>query len=327
MNFEKIYISKEMKILYGIQLTGNGHIKRSLLIIERLRRLGHQVDIIVSGKGSSLSTGEKWRFRGVTIYTNGQGEIDWKKTIFSLRIRKLLVDSIKVSKLDYDLVISDFEPVSTISAFLSRKKSITISNQTSILNYPGNFFRKLFIRIFTIGAIRLSLSYVIVNKDSFYSPLKVWSEVDDHDFILVYLPNFSHYEILKVVKSIDNKKLKIYYDCKSSWTFSNSIEFKKIDSENFMKDLAKCSGVITACGFSTTCEAIYLKKPIWAIPLKGQFEQEFNSKILSSRGVFTGEFTTENFKLWIDNLQVSNLEIGDDIERLLKRIEDIYEKG
>ena len=316
-----------MKILYGIQLTGNGHIKRSLIIIEKLRELGHEVDIIVSGRGSSLSTGEKWRFRGVTIYTNDCGRVNWKKTIFSLRLFKLLSDSVEVSKLDYDLVISDFEPISTISAFLSKKKSITISNQTSILNYPGNFFRKLFIKMFTIGATRLSLSYVLVNKDSFYSPLKVWSEVDDQDFILVYLPNFSHYEILKVVKSIDNKKLIIYGDYRSNWTFSNSIEFKKIDSENFMKDLAKCSGVITQCGFSTTCEAIYLKKPIWAIPLVGQFEQEFNSKILSSGGVFTQNFTSENFKLWIDELQVSNLEIGDDIERLLKRIEDIYEKG
>ena len=43
-----------MKILYGIQLTGNGHISRSTIIINKLKSLGHQVDIITSGSGSNL---------------------------------------------------------------------------------------------------------------------------------------------------------------------------------------------------------------------------------------------------------------------------------
>ncbi len=39
-----------MKILYGIQCTGNGHLTRSLKVISRLKKLGHNVDILLSGK-------------------------------------------------------------------------------------------------------------------------------------------------------------------------------------------------------------------------------------------------------------------------------------
>ena len=43
-----------MKILYGIQLTGNGHITRSIQIIKSLKESGCEVDIITSGNNSQL---------------------------------------------------------------------------------------------------------------------------------------------------------------------------------------------------------------------------------------------------------------------------------
>lgn len=43
-----------MRILFGIQLTGNGHINRSKRLISELRKRGHEVDVVVSGGGNSL---------------------------------------------------------------------------------------------------------------------------------------------------------------------------------------------------------------------------------------------------------------------------------
>ena len=45
-----------MKILYGIQCNGNGHITRSLKVISKLKRLGHEVDILLSGKNFNKTT-------------------------------------------------------------------------------------------------------------------------------------------------------------------------------------------------------------------------------------------------------------------------------
>ena len=39
-----------MNILYGIQCTGNGHLTRSLKVVCRLKKMGHNVDILFSGK-------------------------------------------------------------------------------------------------------------------------------------------------------------------------------------------------------------------------------------------------------------------------------------
>ena len=44
-----------MKILYGIQSTGNGHISRSAKIVNKLIRKGCEVDILFSGKNSQLA--------------------------------------------------------------------------------------------------------------------------------------------------------------------------------------------------------------------------------------------------------------------------------
>jgi len=46
-------IYKNMKILYGIQLTGNGHLTRSVQIIRELKKRGHEVDIITVKEGAS----------------------------------------------------------------------------------------------------------------------------------------------------------------------------------------------------------------------------------------------------------------------------------
>ena len=39
-----------MKILFGIQGTGNGHLTRSGIIIKLLRSKGHEIDVIISGR-------------------------------------------------------------------------------------------------------------------------------------------------------------------------------------------------------------------------------------------------------------------------------------
>ena len=39
-----------MKILYGIQATGNGHLTRSREVVTALRRAGHHVDALLSGR-------------------------------------------------------------------------------------------------------------------------------------------------------------------------------------------------------------------------------------------------------------------------------------
>ena len=42
-----------MKILFGVQGTGNGHISRSRELVRKLKADGHDVDVIISGRNRS----------------------------------------------------------------------------------------------------------------------------------------------------------------------------------------------------------------------------------------------------------------------------------
>ena len=73
-----------------------------------------------------------------------------------------------------------------------------------------------------------------------------------------------------------------------------NVEFRK--RESFLGDLKDCKCVIGTAGFSLMGEAIYLRKPYLAIPLKGQFEQVQNAWFLEKAwfGVFASELTEES---------------------------------
>jgi UDP:flavonoid glycosyltransferase YjiC (YdhE family) len=46
-----------MRILYGVQTTGHGHLVRSTPIIRQLRERGHRVDVLPSGPRPAARTG------------------------------------------------------------------------------------------------------------------------------------------------------------------------------------------------------------------------------------------------------------------------------
>ena len=58
------------------------------------------------------------------------------------------------------------------------------------------------------------------------------------------------------------------------------LEFRAPSVEGFLEDLRTARGVVTGGGFSLLSEAVYLGKPVLAIPLRGQFEQLMNARYL-----------------------------------------------
>ena len=72
-----------MRLLYGIQGTGNGHITRSSKVIERLRILGFDVDIAISGKFHQVNIPYdiKYNFSGFNFTHNQDGSINKLKTL------------------------------------------------------------------------------------------------------------------------------------------------------------------------------------------------------------------------------------------------------
>lgn len=122
-----------MKILYGVQATGNGHITRSREIIRARRGAGHKVLVLFSGR-------EPERFwdiedlrpflmkRGLTFAVSA-GKIRHWETAKQFRFWVFFRDIRTFDASDFDLVISDFEPLSVRIARRAGLTSIGIGHQ------------------------------------------------------------------------------------------------------------------------------------------------------------------------------------------------------
>ncbi len=323
INFERI--NSYMRILYGIQLNGNGHITRSLEIIRNLKNNEHIVDIIVSGKNFSLDIEYPVlkRFDGFSLFFNKKGKINWFNTILNSNIFKLIKDS-KFDCSEYDLVISDFEPITSISAIRHKKKSIGIANQYSIENkiFSKNILSELFIKYFAKCKYQIPISYSgsylpVISEDILNG------EVCDENYYLVYLPT---HDIETIKKTFENTNFifKVYSKEVSEKFVWNNIEFNKPDKNKFQKDLLNCSGVITASGFSTTSECLVIGKKLWSIPLK-QIEQIKNARELNSIGVFTEKFSRKNLMIWVRDYKKVDYNWKNPINKIIEEIKTIYE--
>jgi uncharacterized protein (TIGR00661 family) len=83
-----------------------------------------------------------------------------------------------------------------------------------------------------------------------------------------------------------------------------NLTFKPPGTDGFLKDLARCKGVMATAGFTLITEALHLKKPYLALPMTGQFEQAINAVFL------------EEMKCGINLHQVTDAGIGDFLYRL-----------
>jgi uncharacterized protein (TIGR00661 family) len=319
-----------MRILYGIQLTGNGHITRSIQIIKSLKEKGCDVDIITSGNNSQLELPfeVKNHYRGLSFFYNRSGGIDWIKTIKSLNLPRFLKDiEYDVSK--YDVVISDFEPISAWSAKKYNIPSIGIGNQYSFLSNEiprpksPNKISEMFLKNFAKCDLNIALNYQ--KYDDFIS-LPIISEKllekekIEEDFYLVYLPSLSTSYVLEQLKDFNCYDWKIYSpDVKEDY-IEDRVQMKRLDKEGFTNDLLRCKGVITASGFSTTSEALVLNKKLWSIPIKGQYEQLCNAIALKRMGVFTDELNSNTISKWITNYQKIDYIWNNPIDEIVEKI-------
>ena len=328
-----------MKILYGIQLNGNGHITRSIEIISTLKERGFEVDIITSGENSNLDLPfeVKKHFKGFSLHYNKSGSINWLKSYLSSNSFRLFKDmNLDVS--EYDLVISDFEPISAWSANKCGVKSIGISNQCSLISNKtpmpkGGFSKRIFrffIKYFAKCDNNIGINYE--RYDSFiYQPIIsnffLKNKVSDEGFFLVYLPSISLNFLINEMMCYRNIKFRIYSDeTKVEIAYSNTIVYP-IDKESFQKDLLRCSGVITASGFSTTSEALVLNKKLWSIPLKDQYEQLSNAESLSRMGIFTSDFNSYSLGIWVLDYNSIDYNWVNPKDDMIDKIISIYGKN
>ncbi len=286
-----------MRILYAIQGTGNGHLSRSMEIIPHLQKRG-KVDVLLSGNQCELQLPfeVRYRFHGLSFIFGEKGGISFTKTYKNNRTRRFVreVNSLDVSP--YDLIISDFEPVSAWACILAQKRCIGLSNQASILSEgapvveSGDMLGKFILQNYAPVSDAYGFHFQRYNP-SIFTPI-VRKEVrqlktSNQDHYLVYLPAHSDIRIVKALKCFPETNWQVFSKHGNEGFIDENVWLRPINNEQYLKSLASCAGVLCAAGFGATTEALFLGKKLCVVPMKAQFEQQCNALALYQMGIPT----------------------------------------
>jgi uncharacterized protein (TIGR00661 family) len=278
-----------MKILYAFNGTGYGHASRAMSILPLLQH--HQVDVLVSGEMNPIDIGQKikYRLKGFTfVYNNGK--LDYWRTFKQLNILQFIKDTRSLNVYQYDLVISDFEPISAYAAKLRGVKSLSLSHHSAFLSEatprPSKIDKVAEWILKNYAPCEYNIGFHFKRYDDFILPPHIRSVIRDNEdkfereeFILVYLPAYDVNKLVSLFGRYQDYQFVIFSPQidKPTWNKSN-VRIKPANQSDFMYALLKCNGVITGGGFETVAEALYLNKRVLTIPIKGQYEQECNAE-------------------------------------------------
>jgi uncharacterized protein (TIGR00661 family) len=319
-----------MKILYGIQTTGNGHITRSLRIIKRLESEGHQIDIITSGpKNNLIKEINSKHYRGFTFKYNNDGTVNYIKTIFSSNILQFWKDIKSLDLETYEVIISDYEPITSWSSLLKEKCYISISNQSSFYSKkipkPKNtdYISEFGIKWLAPAQCPIGINYDDYDDFIFKPILRediINAKVSDKGYYLIYLPQISLKKIIKECRENPLQNFIIFTDVDKKFTQKNCQVFPTSYSD-FSYYLINCHGVMCSGGFQTTSEALYLQKKLMVVPVKGQWEQKCNSEALRRKGIWISDF--KNISKFIKSDKVVVDKWIDPIDKLIEKIKSL----
>jgi len=284
-----------MQILYAIQGTGNGHITRSLSIIKELQKKAN-IDVLLSGIHNEikLPIDVNYNYRGLGFVFGQNGGINYTQTFKQNKLSTLFSEIKSLPIQRYDLVISDFEPVSIWAAERAGIPSIGISNQASILNpkiakprHPLSLTR-LFMENYALSDFHIGLHYesadTMIETPIIRDEIRNGSNTNE-GFGLVYLPFYSDEIIFQSLSNIAECNWVVFSKHSKQAYKRGNIQFEPIDAKLFTDKLLACNLVISAAGFGTTSEALHLGKKLVVIPMKNQYEQKFNAYTLKRFGV------------------------------------------
>lgn len=282
-----------IKILYGVQGTGNGHITRARALLPALRAAGCEVDVLVSGRSRDELFGIEcfgdFQLKQGLTFAMSHGHIDPLRTVLQAKPLNLLRDIRQLSLASYDLVISDFEPVTAWAARRQGIASLGIGHQYAFrqpipkagINIPSRLVLKYMAPVSEpVGLHWHGFGQPLLPPVLEPLPAPPPAQLDK---VLVYLPFEDTADLVRLFEPFRDHRFFIYCAVSAPEQHGH-IRLCPFSRAGFKADLADCASIVTGAGFELPSEALVLGKKLLVRPLAAQFEQESNAKALALLG-------------------------------------------
>lgn len=307
-----------MKIFYAVQATGNGHISRAIQLYPYLQKYG-TVDFFLSGNNASLTTGLpiQYKSRGCSLHYSSCGGLDYWNIAKNIEPIRLYKEAKALPLKEYDVVINDFESITSLACKLQNVHSIQFGHQASFISdatprpEKKSIMGELILKHYAPSPKNIGLHFD--KYDSFIYPPIIKDEITNAEpknlkHITIYLPSFQKDCLEKAFKKIKDVAFHWFLsDVDFRYTEGN-ITYYPINQKLFNESLISCDGIITGGGFETPAEALYLGKKILSIPIQNHYEQECNAEALKQMGIPVIYEVGTNFDEIIENWLNSDIQ-------------------
>lgn len=302
-----------MKILYGVQGTGNGHITRARALSKQLEAVGAEVDYLFSGRPAdqyyAMECFNNWRTLHGLTFAVDKGKINPLATVFNSKPLRLIHDIRSLELDEYDLVISDFEPITAWAARTQKKESMGIGHQYAfdhaVPKQGDNLISRTIMSSFAPTEHRIGLHWYHFHQPIVPPIVDVVQEFvpSDKECILVYLPFEDRQHVIQLLRMFPQYRFLFYGKNVQQQFQVENITCKPPSREGFQFDLASCGGVICNAGFELASEAISLGKKLLVKPVRGQMEQISNALALEQLqlGMATCSFHPAVVEEWLND--------------------------
>lgn len=282
-----------MKIFYGIQGTGNGHITRGRVMARELQAAGIDVTYQFSGRPKEklfeMEVFNHYLWNEGLTFKSRNGKVNYIKSVFQSKPIRFMKDIKQLDLSGYDFVISDFEPVSAWASRRQNKKVIGIGHQYAFFHdipRAGNDpLAEIVMKKFAPADVGIGLHWHHFNQP-ILPPIIETPAVPrsvQNNKIVVYLPFENQHDIVELLAPFKDFEFFVYSPEVVPSPYAH-IYCHPLSRQGFQQDLYNCVGIISNAGFELASESLQLGKKILAKPLHAQMEQISNALALKELG-------------------------------------------
>ena len=285
------------RILYAIQGTGNGHLSRALEVVPLLQARCERLDVLVSGPPADLPLPFDIQFRaqGMGFLFGKKGGINFVKTFAQFNSARFVHEVRHLPVEQYDLVISDFEPVSSWACRLRRVPCVALSHQSAVLHPAAprpareDPAGRAVLKHYAPSTARYGFHFQAYAPEIATPVIRQQVRAlrpANQGHYTVYLPAFDEETLVARLQHLGSRvRWDVFSKHSSRPAEYGNVRVWPVSGPAFLDSLARAAGVLCGAGFETPAEALYLGKKLLVMPMKQQYEQQCNAAALAKMGV------------------------------------------